>query len=105
MSDQAVQSKQPAVRAGPGFYVLIATVFIAGLLLRPMLVLLALGMMSPAVIVLVTVVIAMERLLPKPELIVRLSGIVAVIVGLLMMICRLTWVRLSDLPSRIQIPV
>jgi hypothetical protein len=31
--DQAVQSKQPAVGAGPGFYVLIATVFIAGLAL------------------------------------------------------------------------
>lgn len=50
----------------------------------PMLVLLALGMMNPAVIVLVAVVIAMEKLMPKPERIVRLSGIIAVIVGLMM---------------------
>jgi hypothetical protein len=49
-----------------------------------MLVLLALGMMNPAVIVLVAVVIAMEKLMPKPERIVRLSGIIAVIVGLMM---------------------
>jgi predicted metal-binding membrane protein len=55
----------------------------------PMLILLALGMMNPAVIVLVAAVIAMEKLMPKPELIVRLSGIIAVILGLIM-ICRLT---------------
>ena len=50
----------------------------------PTLILLALGMMNPAVIVLVTAVIAMEKLMPKPELIVRLGGIIAVIVGLIM---------------------
>ena len=50
----------------------------------PTLILLALGMMNPAVIVLVTVVIAMEKLMPKPERIVRLSGIIAVIAGLIM---------------------
>ncbi len=57
----------------------------------PTLILLALGMMNPAVIALVAVVIAMEKLMPKPELIVRLSGIVAVIAGLIM-IGRLTLV-------------
>ena len=50
----------------------------------PMLILLALGMMNPAVIVLVAVVIAMEKLMPKPELFVRLSGILAVVVGLIL---------------------
>jgi predicted metal-binding membrane protein len=50
----------------------------------PTLILLALGMMNPAVIVLVTALIAMEKLMPKPELIVRLSGIIAVIVGLIL---------------------
>jgi len=50
----------------------------------PTLVLLALGMMNPAVIVLVTAVIAMEKLMPRPEVIVRLSGIIAVIAGLIM---------------------
>jgi predicted metal-binding membrane protein len=33
MSDQAVQSKQPAVGAGPGFYILITAVFTAALAL------------------------------------------------------------------------
>ena len=50
----------------------------------PTLILLALGMMNPAVIVLVTAMIAMEKLMPKPELIVRPSGTIAVIVGLIM---------------------
>jgi predicted metal-binding membrane protein len=50
----------------------------------PTLILLALGMMDPAVIVLVAALIAMEKLMPKPELIVRLSGIIAVIVGLIL---------------------
>jgi predicted metal-binding membrane protein len=49
----------------------------------PMLILLALGMMNPAVIVLVTAIIALEKLMPKPEQIVRLSGIIAVIAGLI----------------------
>ena len=55
----------------------------------PTLVLLALGMLNPAVIVLVGGVVAMEKLTPKPQLIVRLSGVIAVIVGLIM-IGRLT---------------
>ncbi|HEV2971327.1 MAG TPA: DUF2182 domain-containing protein [Pirellulales bacterium] len=50
----------------------------------PTLILLALGMMNPAAIVLVTAVIAMEKLMPKPELVVRLSGIIAMIVGLIL---------------------
>ena len=50
----------------------------------PTLILLALGMMNPAVIVLVTAVIAMEKLMPKPDLIVRLWGIIALIVGTIM---------------------
>jgi hypothetical protein len=41
-------------------------------------------MMNPAAIVLVTAVIAMEKLMPKPELVVRLSGIIAMIVGLIL---------------------
>jgi predicted metal-binding membrane protein len=55
----------------------------------PMLILLALGMMNPAVIVLVALVIAIEKLMPNPERFVRLSGIVAVIAGLII-ISRLT---------------
>ncbi len=55
----------------------------------PTLVLLALGMMNPAVIVLVAGVIAMEKLMPRPQVVVRLSGVIAVIAGLIM-IGRLT---------------
>jgi predicted metal-binding membrane protein len=50
----------------------------------PTLVLLALGMMNPAVIGMTAAVIAMEKLLPRPEPIVRISGIVALVVGTIM---------------------
>ena len=51
----------------------------------PMLSLLALGAMNLTVMAIIAVVIAMEKLIPKPELVVRISGIVAVCVGLVMM--------------------
>jgi predicted metal-binding membrane protein len=50
--------------------------------LGPTLILLALGMMNPAVIVSVAAVIALEKLLPKPHRIVRWTGIAAIIGGL-----------------------
>ncbi|HTV47502.1 MAG TPA: DUF2182 domain-containing protein [Phycisphaerae bacterium] len=50
----------------------------------PTLILLVLGMMNPAVIVMVAALIALEKLLPKPELIVRISGIAALVAGLVM---------------------
>ena len=47
----------------------------------PMLALLALGAMNPAAMVIVAVVIATEKLAPKPELVIRLSGALALIIG------------------------
>jgi predicted metal-binding membrane protein len=52
----------------------------------PMLTLLALGAMNLTVMAIIAVVIAMEKLMPKPELVVRISGIVAVCSGLVMMV-------------------
>jgi predicted metal-binding membrane protein len=46
------------------------------------LILLALGMMNPIVIGAVAAVIAMEKLLPRPELIVRISGAAALVAGI-----------------------
>jgi len=46
-----------------------------------MLALFVLGMMNPAVLLVLTSMISLERLLPKPELIVRLSGLIAIILG------------------------
>jgi predicted metal-binding membrane protein len=50
----------------------------------PMLALLALGAMNLGVMTLVAAVIAMEKLMPKPKLLVRCFGIVAVMVGMAM---------------------
>ena len=47
----------------------------------PMLALLALGAMNPTVMVIVAVVIAAEKLAPKPELVARISGALALIAG------------------------
>lgn len=47
----------------------------------PMTILLALGMMNPVVIILVTIVIAAEKLLPRPAIVARFVGISAIIAG------------------------
>ena len=46
-----------------------------------MLALLALGAMNPAVMVIVAMVIAAEKLAPKPELVARISGALGLIAG------------------------
>ena len=51
----------------------------------PMTVLIVLGLMNPAVMIAIAVVIAAEKLMPKPELIARISGAAAVITGLLLL--------------------
>jgi predicted metal-binding membrane protein len=51
-----------------------------------MLVLMVLGVMDLAVMAIVSVVIALEKLLPKPEPLVRLSGLAAIAVGLFMLL-------------------
>jgi predicted metal-binding membrane protein len=51
-----------------------------------MLALLALGAMNPAVMALVAVLIAMEKLMPKPEPVVRASGFLALIAGTVMIL-------------------
>jgi predicted metal-binding membrane protein len=48
----------------------------------PMMILIVLGMMNPLVIVVVAVMIAAEKLLPRPAIVARLVGILAVIAGL-----------------------
>ena len=47
-----------------------------------MLILLALGMMNPLVIIVVAMVIAAEKLLPRPAIVARLVGIFAVAAGI-----------------------
>jgi predicted metal-binding membrane protein len=47
----------------------------------PMMILIVLGMMNPLVIVGVAIVIAAEKLLPRPEIVSRLVGISAIIAG------------------------
>jgi predicted metal-binding membrane protein len=47
----------------------------------PMAILLALGMMNPLVIIFVAMVIAAEKLLPRPAFVARLAGILAIITG------------------------
>ncbi len=44
-------------------------------------ILVVLGMMNPLVIVGVAVVIAAEKLLPKPEIVARIVGIAAIVAG------------------------
>jgi predicted metal-binding membrane protein len=51
----------------------------------PTLILLALGMMNPIVIGAVAAVIAMEKLLPSPEIIVRISGVAALVAGMIIL--------------------
>ena len=48
----------------------------------PMAILLALGMMNPLVIIVVAIVIAAEKLLPRPAIVARLVGIFAVAAGI-----------------------
>jgi len=52
----------------------------------PTLILLALGMMNPVVIGIITVLIAMEKLLPEPKYVVRGAGVLAVIWGVGMLV-------------------
>jgi len=52
-----------------------------------MLALFVLGMMNPWVIIVLTVLITLERLMPRPEGVARLSGLVAIALGI-MMLCR-----------------
>jgi len=47
----------------------------------PMAIVLALGMMNPFVIIVVAIVIAAEKLLPRPAIVPRLVGISVIIVG------------------------
>src|SRR5438552_2426829 len=47
----------------------------------PMLVLIVLGMMNPLVIIGIAIVIAAEKLLPRPEIVARLFGILAITAG------------------------
>jgi predicted metal-binding membrane protein len=50
----------------------------------PMLILTVLGMMNPFVIIGVAIVIAAEKLLPRPEIIARCVGLAAIVAGVLM---------------------
>ena len=47
----------------------------------PMLILTVLGMMNPSVIVGVAVIIAAEKILPRPEIIARFVGLAAIVAG------------------------
>ncbi len=49
-----------------------------------MLALLAVGVMNPVAMLLVALVIALEKLLPKPKPVVRLTGIIVAMAGLTM---------------------
>lgn len=51
--------------------------------LGPMLALLVLGMMEPLIMLVVTIAITAERVLPKPQIVVRTVGIIAIIIGIL----------------------
>jgi len=54
-----------------------------------MLCLFVLGMMNPYVILILTVVITFERLLPHPERVARISGLAAFIIGAIPLACLL----------------
>ena len=49
----------------------------------PMLALLVLGMMNPIAMILITLVIAAEKLLPYPQRSARAFGVVAILAGLM----------------------
>lgn len=51
----------------------------------PMLMLLILGAMRLTIMVLIAALIAIEKLAPKPELVIRLSGSAVIMVGLIML--------------------
>lgn len=48
----------------------------------PMTIQLALGIMNPLVMIVVAIVIAGEKLLPRPEIVARLVGLVAIVAGI-----------------------
>ena len=48
-----------------------------------MMMLFALGMMNPLVMIVVAIVIAAEKLLPRPEIVARVVGVAAVVLGIL----------------------
>jgi predicted metal-binding membrane protein len=52
----------------------------------PTMILTVLGMMNPFVIIGVAIVIAAEKILPRPEIIARLVGIAAIVAGILVVI-------------------
>lgn len=52
----------------------------------PMMILTALGMMNPFLIIGVAIVIAAEKLLPRPEIVARLVGVATIVAGVLMAI-------------------
>jgi len=54
-----------------------------------MIALLAAGMMNPLVMLAIAVVIALEKLLPNPKPIIRLTGITAILAGIAMMLAAL----------------
>lgn len=49
----------------------------------PMTILLALGMMNPLVMIVVTIVIAAEKVLPWPEIVARSVGVAAIVLGVI----------------------
>ncbi len=57
----------------------------------PTTILTVLGMMNPFVIVGVAIIVAAEKLLPWPEIVARFVGVAAIIVGILMIIQRLSY--------------
>ena len=52
---------------------------------------LILGIMNPLVMIMVAIVIAAEKLLPRPDVTARLGGIAAIVVGIMMTV---HWVTL-----------
>jgi predicted metal-binding membrane protein len=49
--------------------------------IAPMMILLSLGVMNPLLMIVVAIVIAAEKLLPRPAIVARLVGISAIIAG------------------------
>jgi predicted metal-binding membrane protein len=54
--------------------------------LGPMLTLLALGAMEPLIMLVVTIAITAERVFPKPQIVVRIVGVITIIAGMLIVI-------------------
>jgi predicted metal-binding membrane protein len=48
----------------------------------PMMIMIVLGMMNPLVMIVVAIVIAAEKLLPRPEIVARLVGLATIITGI-----------------------